>query len=683
MPDLEVAKEKNRVRKHKRSLKIENFGLVIIGASAALLYYAVERKIGVRSDATLILTTGVTIAIACFTQFLLNHIKKSEDALREVNQTLESKVKERTSDLRRSENTYRSIFENTGTATIIIDRNLNVTMANSEFVYLSGYRKDEIEGSPVWLDLIKEKDTRRVLQEKCWNMSRSDSHYPAESFESHLISKTGLNKDILINLACIDDSDKLVASMADISELKAAQKQIYHQAFHDALTNLPNRELFMEHLAMAIKRNKRRSNYHFAVLYLDIDRFKLINDSFGHSVGDRLLIAFADRIQNALREIDTLARFGSDEFVLLLEDIEHPTVATRVAERLQNELNRPFTLDGNEVFAPASFGIVLSTALYSKPEDIIRDSDAAMHFAKEKGGAHFKIFNQQLHTKALQLLQIETDLRKAIEADEFELHYQPIVAIENGMIIGFEALIRWNHPKQGLIRPDLFIPVAEETGLIIPIGRWVLKEACFDLMRWQRLMTHHRPLFISVNISSKQFLRSNLTVEIKKILEQSGLPPQQLKLEITETTMMEDATETIRLINHLKDSGIQIVIDDFGTGYSSMSYLQQLPVDTLKVDRSFVSKIKNTGPDENRNIVETIITLAHKLNMSVVAEGVETLEQQSALAHMKCQLAQGFLFSKPMNKPAIDKLLRNIDNYSKINPGTDYDLQDMVAAQNR
>ena len=683
MPESDVDKAKNKLPQQNRRLKIDNIGLVIIGVGAALLYYIVERKIGVSSDATLYLTIAVTISIACFTQFLLNYIKQSEEALREANSNLEAKVKERTAELRHSENTYRSIFENTGTATIIIDNDLNVIMANSEFDYLSGYRKDEIEGNSYWLELIMEKDSRRQLREKCWNLSRSDRHNHAESIESRLISKTGLKKDVLINIACITGTDQMIASLADISELKAAQKQIYHQAFHDPLTNLPNRELFMEYLAMAIKRGKRRSNYHFSVLYLDIDRFKLINDSFGHSVGDRLLIAFANRIQNSLRDIDTLARFGGDEFVLLLEDIEDRAFATQVAKRLQKELQRPFKLDQNEVYAPASFGIVLNTELYNKPEDIIRDSDAAMNFAKEKGGAHFKVFDQRLHKKALELLQIETDLRKAIDAEEFELHYQPIVAIENGSIIGFEALIRWNHPKQGLIRPDIFIPVAEETGLIIPIGRWVLKEACFDLMRWQRQMTNHQPLFISVNISSKQFLRSNLISEIKDILEKSGLPPQQLKLEITETTMMEDAAETIRLINHLKDSGIQIVIDDFGTGYSSMSYLQKLPVDTLKVDRSFVSKIKDTGPDENRNIVETIITLAHKLNMNVVAEGVETMEQQSVLAHLNCQLAQGFYFSKPLNKPALDKLLRNINNHSRINPDTDYDLQELVATHYR
>jgi diguanylate cyclase (GGDEF)-like protein/PAS domain S-box-containing protein len=665
--------------KQRQSLNIDNFGLVIIGAGAAILYYIIERKIGVSTDVTMFLTIGLTISISCFTQFLLNTIKRSETDLREVNETLELKVKERTAELRRSENTYRAIFENTGTATIIVDQDLNILMANSEFLQLSGHRRENVEGSSNWLGFIEENDSRRKLQEKCTRMLGADVPQNTETIECRLNNKFGAKIDVLLNVTPVSGTDRLIASLADISELKAAQKQIFHQAFHDALTNLPNRQLFMEHLSMAIKRYKRRVNYQFAVLYLDVDRFKLINDSFGHSVGDRLLVAFASRIKNSLREFDTLARFGSDEFVILLEDIEHPSFASRVAERLLNELHRPFNLDGNEVYAPASLGIVLSNPLYTKPEDIIRDADSAMNFAKERGGTHFKIFDQQLHQKALKQLQIETDLRKAIDANEFELHYQPIVAIENGTVIGFEALIRWNHPSQGMIRPDLFIPVAETTGLIIPIGRWVLKEACFDLMRWQKMMHGHQPLFISVNISSKQFLRSNLIKEIQEILEQSGLPPEQLKLEITETTMMQDAAETIRQINQLKETGIQIVIDDFGTGYSSMSYLQQLPVDTLKVDRSFISKIKHAGADENRNIVETIITLAHNLKMNVVAEGVETIEQQTVLANLKCQLAQGFYFSKPLNKQAMDRLVQNIYRHFRINPGSAYDLHSMSA----
>jgi len=433
----------------------------------------------------------------------------------------------------------------------------------------------------------------------------------------------------------------------------------------------------MEHLIKAIKRGKRRKNYFFAVIYLDIDRFKLINDSLGHNIGDKLLVEFANRIQDLLRDVDTLARFGGDEFVILLEDIEDENYAVFIAERLQKSLRPPFQIRGNDVYAPASLGIVLSTRMYDDPEIIIRDADAAMYHAKEKGRSQFKIFDKTLHEKALSLLQIETDLRKAMANKEFDLYYQPIVSLDNISIIGFEALIRWNHPTQGLVYPDSFIPVAEETGLIIPIGRWVLKKACRDLRRWDEQVKSELPLFMSVNISSKQFLRPSLIDDIKEILDETGLPPDQLKLEITETALMEDVHETIPLIQRLKDLGVQIVIDDFGTGYSSMSYLQQLPIDTLKVDQSFISRIENNNDGENKNIVETIVSLAHKLGLKVVAEGVETDKQHSVLSQMNCNMAQGFLFSKPLKKEKMDELIKKIEQFAKTKPNKRYSLKDL------
>ena len=433
----------------------------------------------------------------------------------------------------------------------------------------------------------------------------------------------------------------------------------------------------MEHLIMAMKRGKRRKKYFFAVIYLDIDRFKLVNDSLGHNIGDKLLVEFASRIHDLLRDIDTLARFGGDEFVILLEDMENENYAVVIAERLQKSLKTPFEIEGNDIYAPASFGIVLNTRIYDDSEIIIRDADAAMYHAKEKGRLQFKIFDKTLHEKALNLLQVETDLRKAIANKEFDLYYQPIVSLDNISIIGFEALIRWNHPTQGLVYPDSFIPVAEETGLIIPIGRWVLKKACRDLRRWDKQVKSKLPLFMSVNISSKQFLRPSLIDDIKEILHETGLPPDQLKLEITETALMEDFHETIPLIQRLKDFGVQIVIDDFGTGYSSMSYLQQLPIDTLKVDQSFISRIENNTDGENKNIVETIVSLAHKLGLKVVAEGVETNKQHSILSQMNCQMAQGYLFSRPLKKEKMDELIKKIERFSKTKPDKRYSLKDM------
>jgi diguanylate cyclase (GGDEF)-like protein len=463
------------------------------------------------------------------------------------------------------------------------------------------------------------------------------------------------------------------------TKVKDAKKKIYRHAFHDALTGLPNRALFMEHLALSVRRAKRRDDYHFAILYLDIDRFKNINDGLGHHLGDALLNAFSARLQDSLRDIDVLARFGSDEFVILLEDIEDEDFALKIARRLQDRLNRPFTIDGREIYAPASFGIVLKTCAYDKAEDIIRDADTATHHAKEKGRGQLKIFDPKLHQRALQLLQLETDLRKAIDAGEFELHYQPIVDLTGGGISGFEALIRWRHPLKGLLAPDSFIPIAEETGLIIPIGRWVLQKACSDLIEWQRRTLTDRPLFVSVNISSKQFLRPNLIEDIRNTLNQSGLSPSRLKLEITETTLMENTEENLHLIQRLKNLGIQIVIDDFGTGYSSMSYLHRFPIDILKVDRSFIS---NLGQDVggNKNIVEAIVTLAHKLNISVVAEGVETASQCAVLSEMKCQSAQGFLFSEPLATRGMQQLLENIDGFGRAaRPGQSLNMAPLEA----
>jgi EAL domain-containing protein (putative c-di-GMP-specific phosphodiesterase class I) len=379
-----------------------------------------------------------------------------------------------------------------------------------------------------------------------------------------------------------------------------------------------------------------------------------------------------------LRDIDTLARLGGDEFVILLEDIENIEYASMVADRLQKELKRPFMVNGKEVYAPSSFGVVNNTQDYDLPEDIIRDADSAMYHAKEKGRSQYKIFDKKLHEKALHLLQRETDLRKAIHKKEFETHYQPIVSLKTRSIVGFEALIRWNHPQLGLIYPGSFISIAEDTGLIIPITRLMVEEACSDLKTWHEQIKNLQKLTMNVNISSRHFMQPSLLDDIANVLDKVNLPPDHLKLEITETALMEDVEDTIRLVKRMRDYGLQIVIDDFGTGYSSLSYLQRLPIDTLKIDRSFVSRIQNT-PDGNRNIVEAIISLAHRLDMIVVAEGVETLEQYSILLEMNCQFGQGYLFSKPLPKAKVDELIEEMLAYSQDNPGLYYPLTKAVA----
>lgn len=663
--------------KKKRLVNLDNIGLIIIGGGVSLFYYYFEKSILASPDLTIFITVGIILLISLFTQFLINNINRSKEALREANETLEEKVKERTNELRESEIKYRTIFENTGAATIIVEKDMTISLANSEFVNISGFEKNEIEFKKSWLNFTDEKTQRKIRSgEPFTDETRSDQI--ASNFDCKFINKEHSQIDMLCTIAAIPGSEKSVVSLADISALKEAELQIYHQAFHDTLTSLPNRALFMEHLNMAVKRAKRRDDYHFAVLYLDIDRFKLVNDSLGHSVGDSLLVAFAGRIKESLREIDTLARFGGDEFVILLEDIENSEYAGRVADRLQQELKRPFKLQGKEVFAPASFGVVAITDDYDQPENIIRDADAAMYHAKENGKAQYKIFDKTLHKKALHLLQRETDLRKSIHKNEFENHYQPIVDLRTSSPVGFEALIRWNHPELGLIYPGSFISIAEETGLIIPITQLIAQQACSDLGYWQKQFQDKLKLTMNINISSKHFLSPTLLDDIKEILGITGLPPEQLKLEITETALMQDADETIRLVHRLKDYGLSLVIDDFGTGYSSLSYLQRLPIDTLKVDRSFVSRIK-TEPDGNRNIVEAIISLAHRLNMLVVAEGVETEEQLAILKNMNCQFGQGYLFSTPLSKPKVDELVQSILKFSQKNPCASYALPAMLS----
>ncbi|NOQ19925.1 MAG: EAL domain-containing protein [Desulfobacterales bacterium] len=665
------------MNKKKRYINLDNMGLIIIGTGVSFFYYYFEKTILASPDLTIFITVGIILLISLFTQLLINNVNRSQEALREANETLEEKVRERTAELRESEMKYRTIFENTGAATIIVENDMIISLANSEFANISGFEKNEIEHVKSWLHFIDEKTQRKIRNGE----AVPDPLEPGQivpNFDCKFIDKDSIQKDMLCTLAAIPGSDKSVVSLADITELKEAERQISHQAFHDTLTNLPNRALFMEHLTMAVKRAKRRDDYGFAVLYMDIDRFKLVNDSLGHSVGDSLLGAFASRIQASLRDVDTLARFGGDEFVILLEDIENSEYASGVADRLQQELKRPFMVDGKEVFAPASFGVVLNTKNYNQPEDIIRDSDAAMYHAKENGKAQYKVFDKTLHKKASHLLQRETDLRKSIHRNEFENHYQPIVDLRTSSLVGFESLIRWNHPQLGLIYPDSFISIAEETGLIVPITQLIAQQACEDLCHWQKQLKDQLKLTMNINISSKHFQSPTLLDEIKEILGKTGMPPEQLKLEITETALMEDADETIRLVHRLKDFGIKLVIDDFGTGYSSLSYLQRLPIDALKVDRSFVSRIKNE-PDGNRNIVEAIISLAHRLNMTVVAEGVETEEQLAILLEMNCQFGQGYLFSKPLSKPNVDKLIVNILQVSQEDPHACLSLPAMLS----
>jgi diguanylate cyclase (GGDEF)-like protein/PAS domain S-box-containing protein len=444
--------------------------------------------------------------------------------------------------------------------------------------------------------------------------------------------------------------------MRDFTERRMAEERMAHEAVHDVLTGLPNRALFMDHLQRAIARAKRHGDYLFAVLFLDLDRFKVINDSLGHVVADQLLVETARKLEAAVRPEDMVARFGGDEFTVFLDDIKDVTDATRVANRIREELTSPFNLGGNEVFTSASIGIALSSHGYERPEEALRDADTAMYRAKAMGKARYEIFDKSMHERAMALLGLETDLRRAIERREFRVHYQPIVSLETGRIAGFEALVRWQHPERGLLAPVEFIDVAEETGLIIPVGQWILEEACRQMNLWQGRFRADPPLMISVNLCIKQFSQPDLIELIKSMLLETGFDARNLKLEITESVAMENVAAVSAMLSRLRRLGIKFYIDDFGTGYSSLSYLHRLPVGTLKIDRSFVSRM--SARDENMEIVRTIIQLAHNLKMEVIAEGVETVEQLDQLKALKCEYAQGYLFSEPVDAETAGSLIK-------------------------
>jgi len=455
----------------------------------------------------------------------------------------------------------------------------------------------------------------------------------------------------------VEELQRHIAEQERISrELEESREHFRHVAFHDTLTDLPNRALLANHLQLSIDRAKLDSDHQFALLFLDLDRFKNINDSLGHVAGDQLLTVVARRLEEGLRPTDTVARLGGDEFAILIDGIEEYDDVILVAERAQKELMRPLKLNGHEVSTTASIGITLNTVKYDDPESILRDADTAMYHAKEKGKARYEIFDAAMHARAVSRLQIENDLRRAIEGQELMVHYQPIVSLDTNKISGFEALVRWNHPVKGLVSPAEFISVAEETGLIVELGRWVLEQSCYQMRAWQLQNPSPTPLTISVNLSGKQFLQNNLIEQIQQILHETKLDPRTLKLEITESVVMENAEIASSMLSQLRALGAQLSIDDFGTGYSSLSYLHRFPVNTLKIDKSFINRI--ASGDENTEIVRTIMTLANNLGMDVIAEGVETENQLAHLKEIKCKFGQGYLFSKPVNAQAAGELLR-------------------------
>ncbi len=553
--------------------------------------------------------------------------------------------------LKESEERYRLLVELSPEA-IVVQSGDKIVYANPAAANLFGATSAETLLGLALSHFVHPDHRENFLAHERHLSGNQQSDLKAEKF----VRLDGQVRDVEVVMASVTYGGRPATQILtrDITERKRAEEQLLHDAFHDSLTGLPNRALFIDHLRLAVNHCRRRKGYLFAVLFIDLDRFKVINDSLGHMVGDEMLIAIARRLEVCLRDGDTIARLGGDEFTILLDGIKDYDDAQRVAERVQEVLEQPFRLAGRELFITASVGIKYSSGGDEQPEDLLRDADTAMYSAKALGKAQYQVFDARMHAHALTLLEIESDLRRAVEREEFWVNYQPIVSLDSGRICGFEALVRWRHPERGLISPCDFIPIAEETGLILQIDRWVLKQACLQMRRWHEALPVTRRMKISVNLSCKQFMQPTIVEQVLETLQETGLDPASLKLEITESVMMERGDYVMRVLEQLSGAGIELSLDDFGTGYSSLSYIHRFPVTALKIDQSFIKRI---GGEQNGEIVRTVVALARNLGLEVVAEGVENVMQLNQLKALGCEQGQGHYFSEPVSGDSATELL--------------------------
>ncbi|MFN0119419.1 MAG: EAL domain-containing protein [Blastocatellia bacterium] len=508
-----------------------------------------------------------------------------------------------------------------------------------------------------WLSRVHPEDIRRVREEMQNHLAGQTPQFQSEY---RMIHGSGTWLWVSARGLAISDASgrqyRMAGSQTDITARKHAEERLKHDARHDPLTDLPNRVVFIERLEQAIARHRQEKDYLFAVLFLDIDRFKMVNDSSGHRIGDQLLVAVARRISAMLRPGDMIARHGGDEFTILLEHLKKPADLGVVVDRILRHVNGPFEINGQEMIISASAGIAMNSVSCEDPEQMLRDADIAMFRAKTRGPGSYEVFSSGMHQEVVSAMRMENDLRNALRDNEFVLHYQPIFRLVDLMVVGFEALIRWNHPQRGMVAPGLFIPVAEENGLIHQIGRWALGETCRQMREWTDLLGCLPDFSLSVNLSPRQFSQPDLAEWVRDLFEQVGLRPQALRLELTESAVMENAAEAERMLSQLRETGASLAIDEFGTGYSSLSYLHRFPIDILKIDRSFINRMDEMA--RNIEFVRAIVTLAHSLGMSVVAEGVETVTQLDALRELGCEYGQGFYMARPMDKDAAFALLR-------------------------
>jgi diguanylate cyclase (GGDEF)-like protein/PAS domain S-box-containing protein len=559
--------------------------------------------------------------------------------------------------LRASEKRYELAVQGAKDGLWDWDLNSNRVYYSTRWKAMLGYSEGEIGNQPdEWFNRVHPSDLDKLRLQVTAHV---DGAYPDFENEHRILHKDGTYRWVLARGLAVKENEGLVFRMAgsltDVTLRKTQQEKLIHDALHDALTGLPNRALFQDRLRLAIERCKRRVNYSFAVLFLDMDRFKDVNDSLGHLAGDQLLIKIGELIRKGLRATDTIARFGGDEFVVLLDDINDAQAATRVANWIQEELAKSIHVSGQDIAISASIGIVLSTTAYNRPADVLRDADIAMYYAKSKGKKRHQVFEPLMRERLMERLSLESELRLALERDELRVYYQPIISLQFNQLIGFEALARWQHPSRGLLFPRDFLPIAEESGLIIPIDRWVLREATRQMREWQTKVPKMPKLRISINISSRHITQPDLIDHVRQALSESGLDPRNLKLEISEHTMMDRDKEIDDLFAGLQSLGIQIQIDDFGIGFSSLSYLSNYPINALKIDQNFVRKMAKD--ESQKKIVKAIIELTHRLGVDVIAEGVETNKQLEQLKQLECEYGQGYLISKPLDKDEVQALL--------------------------
>lgn len=560
--------------------------------------------------------------------------------------------------LRESEERYALAVRATNDGIWDWDLKSNMVYFSPRWLSILGMEESgSSQTSETWFERVHPEDIRRLRREISRHLKGKTSSFQSEHRMRH---QSGKYLWVLSRGVTLQDREgrtyRMTGSLSDITERKQLEEQLFHDALHDSLTGLPNRTLFSDRLEGSIARSQRREHYLFSVLFLDLDRFKTINDSLGHLMGDRLLKELAPRLASLVRNGDTVARLGGDEFAVLLDDFDKPKDAVVVADRILRELQGSFDLNGREVFVSASIGLAHGSSEYKRAEDLLRDSDTAMSHAKSEGGAQCAVFDGRMHTHAIATLQLENDVRKAIERKELRVYYQPIIVLNSGRIRGFEALVRWHHPEQGLLSPHTFIPIAEETGLIVPLGDYVMREACQQMAQWQQQFPTSVPLSINVNLSGKEVMQEELVERVTSILEESGLQTGSLGLEITESVIMEHPSVAEKL-RSLSEFQVELHIDDFGTGYSSLSSLHQLPANSVKIDRSFVKEIDNG--DGRAQIVDAIVNLAHNLGIGVAAEGLETAQELTHLQKLQCEYVQGFYFAKPLEQVAARELLAN------------------------